>query len=202
MNKHPSYETRNIRRIFGSLVTVLFCGLLVKPVPAVAWITPDIKTIAIVAAFGESQNDDSSTPREMDKFLNTSPVVNRENIENIAVKYLAARLKGEVSVLVWDKRDAGKLSYGVSSLLVRLDYSVWPLQIDGKPVKVGTMAVHVTHLLKEGHYCFDNNDFTSLPVDSFVVTDDPAQTQHNLEAAVARQMDGFGRIDTSSDYHH
>jgi hypothetical protein len=140
----------------------------------------------------------SSTFREMAKLLQTSPVLSGENVRKTAAGYLSSRLGKSVAVYTWDQDRTGKVvPRSENTMLLRLDYSVWPQVIDGKTVVIGAIAVHVMRLMKEGFKCFDTKtDF--LPVDSFVVTDDPAQTQHNLEAAIARLLDGFGNIDKES----
>jgi hypothetical protein len=193
MNYYFTYDAQNISRVFGALITVLFFGLLFGSAPVLAAITPDVKTIVVVDGFGVSQIEDSSTRRAMTTLLTTSPVLSEENIKKVATDYLTSHLQDKVSVLAWDYHTAGNLPKGESTLLLRLDYTAWPQEVDGKSVTVGAIAVHVMRLLKDGFRCF-NNDSDFQPVDSFVITDDAAQTQHNLEDAIGRLLFRYGAV--------
>lgn len=193
MNKHPSYETRNIRRIFGLLVTVLFCGQLLKPVPAFAYITPSIRAIVIQAVPRPSLKTDSEPQRNMAKLLQTSPQLSPDNIKDLAVSYLSSRLGDKVAVSQWGHGDIAEQPHGSMTIVLRIDYSVWPQEVDGKSLLVGVVAVHRATFRKDG-LCFDPSAVAGTPVDSFVVSDDAIETQHNLKDAIARVLSWFATV--------
>jgi hypothetical protein len=193
MNRYSSYNCKITSRLLGALVAVFFCALLLRPATVFASIgQPVVKTIVVYGGGESAFGTDLNTSRAMGKLLQSSPVLAGVNVRKTAASYLSSHLGKSVAVYTWDQnRNGNVVPQSENTMLMRLDYSVWPQVIDGKSVVIGVIAVHVMRFLKQGFSCFDTHtDF--LPVDSFVVADDPAQTQRNLESAIGRLLYGFG----------
>ena len=177
-------------RSFG--VFAALCVLIWPSVPAFAYILPSTKAIVIQAVARPALETDSATRRDMTKVMQTTPALSPENIKKLAVSYLSSRIGDKVAVSAWGHGDVIEPPHPWSAMVLRIDYSVWPQEVSGKTVLIGQLAVHHATLYKGG-MCFDRQ-VAYGPVDSFIVSDDHIQTQHNLEQSIRRLLSGYATI--------
>lgn len=128
------------------------------------------------------------------KLMVESKSLKKENVRTIAMSFLNSKLRGKIAIVKSDLLMEDKRSIPELSLVMRLDYSVWPNTVDGKTVLLGAIALTVQHSPEiEDDYLSDTR-YGWQPVEAFVVSNDDAETHANLEIAIARLLDRYSTI--------
>lgn len=157
------------------------------------------ETIIVWVEDGFTQVTKTPLRVEMLNLVKESTLVNKENIEKIAVAYLAPRLKSNAPATtnpsVISHASLNHKRFPVDDLtILRINYTPWIQHVDGQRVIIGALAVHPSQYNRQSSgICIpiDKSEFD--PVDTFIITDDDAQTQRNIESAIARLLERYTR---------
>ncbi len=183
-------------RISISGLCLLLVAIFAVITKARAYLTPEITTIVIDAQFKSSfeHETEPAIRQKLASYVSKSHVLSRENIEQIAAKYLTEKLsKDKISVVIWNVSKVDKISDGPTTLFVTLVYNFWPEDIDGKSVILGAIATHAGRYRTPSNPCFDRTATVSS-VEPFVASDEPDKMQPALENTVARLLDSFSSV--------
>jgi hypothetical protein len=169
-------------------------GLCANSSRAYALVQYDVKTITVEVTTNFSIDHTSPDVIEMRNLLFHSTILGRGSIQRKAIAYLKSKLKDEVKVESSDRLNEDRKPDLPSTLMLRLDYTIWPHTIEGKRVLIGAVAVS-----PEAGKNVEHNGWTDAtrgwqPVDTFVVGATDQETQENIDAMLARLLSRYAAV--------